>query len=141
VKFWDASAIVPLLFEEVSTPSVKRLSAEDPAMLIWWGTWIEVASALARLVREKKVTVEESDLLRTRMESTWRGAAIVQPSARVLHEADGLLFRHVLRAGDAFQLAAARAALRDEPDGFGFVTFDYRLRLAAKAEGFTIYPS
>jgi hypothetical protein len=34
VKFWDASAIVPLLIAEVSTQRLLALAAEDPAMLV-----------------------------------------------------------------------------------------------------------
>jgi uncharacterized protein len=140
VRFWDASAIVPLLFEEASTSAIKQLSDEDPNMLFWWATWAEVASAVARLLRERKITLEESASLRMRMEDTWSSSAVVQPSPAVLLDADNLLFKHVLRAGDAFQLAAARAAVGSEPEGFGFITLDHRLRTAAAAEGFLVYP-
>jgi len=51
VKFWDKSAIMPLLIAEASTPRPQALAAEDPAMLVWWGSEVECASALARLER------------------------------------------------------------------------------------------
>ncbi len=140
VRFWDASAIVPLLFEKASTPTVKSLTQEDSAMLVWWGTRVELASALARLLRQEKLTPDETDLLRAKLEETWNSSAVVEPSSKIIQEADDLLFKHVLRAGDALQLGAARAALRGEPDGFGFVTLDQRLRAAAATEGFTLYP-
>ena len=52
MRFWDASAIVPLLMSEPSTRQLQSLAARDPAMLVWWGTELECASAIARLERE-----------------------------------------------------------------------------------------
>jgi predicted nucleic acid-binding protein len=49
VKFWDASAIVPLLVAETTTERVQALAQRDPDMLAWWGSAVECASALARL--------------------------------------------------------------------------------------------
>jgi hypothetical protein len=55
VKFWDASGIVPLLIAEVSTQRLTALAAEDPAMLVWWGSEVECVSALARLERNAAI--------------------------------------------------------------------------------------
>jgi hypothetical protein len=55
VKFWDASAIVPLLVAEVSTRRLLALAGEDPAMLVWWGSEVECTSALARVEREAAI--------------------------------------------------------------------------------------
>ena len=52
MRFWDASAIVPLLVAEASTPRLQALAASDPDMLVWWGSRLECVSALARLERE-----------------------------------------------------------------------------------------
>ncbi len=52
MKFWDASAIVPLLMAETTTRAVQTLGAKDAAMLVWWATEVECASAIARLERE-----------------------------------------------------------------------------------------
>ena len=52
MKFWDASAIVPLLIAEVSTQRLQALAAGDPDMLVWWGSQVECVSALARLERD-----------------------------------------------------------------------------------------
>jgi hypothetical protein len=38
VRFWDASAIVPLLVAEPSTRRLQALAAKDSAMLVWWGS-------------------------------------------------------------------------------------------------------
>jgi uncharacterized protein len=51
VRFWDASAIVPLLVHEAATRSMQKLAERDPDMFVWWGSRIECVSALARLER------------------------------------------------------------------------------------------
>jgi len=52
VKFWDASAVVPLLIAEESTRRLQALAAKDSAMLVWWASAVECISALARLERD-----------------------------------------------------------------------------------------
>ena len=52
MKFWDASAIVPLVLAEPTTKAAQAIVAEDAGMLVWWATEVECASALARLERE-----------------------------------------------------------------------------------------
>jgi uncharacterized protein len=47
--FWDSSAIVPLLVAEAATRPLQGFAARDPEMLVWWGSAVECASALARL--------------------------------------------------------------------------------------------
>ena len=51
MKFWDASAIVPLLVAEESTRRPQALAARDSVMLVWWGSAVACISALARLER------------------------------------------------------------------------------------------
>ena len=41
--------MVPLLVEEPTTPAVRALLDDDPAMVIWWTTEIACVSAVARL--------------------------------------------------------------------------------------------
>jgi predicted nucleic acid-binding protein len=48
--------------------------------------------------------------------------------------------RQPLRAADAFQLAAAIIWADGEPEGRNFVSYDKRLRDAARSEGFTVIP-
>jgi uncharacterized protein len=52
VRFWDASAIVPLLVAEEWTGRLQALAAKDSAMLVWWGSCVECISTLARLERD-----------------------------------------------------------------------------------------
>jgi predicted nucleic acid-binding protein len=52
LRFWDSSAIVPLLVGEATTEAMQAIALEDPAMLVWWTTEVECASAIARLERQ-----------------------------------------------------------------------------------------
>jgi hypothetical protein len=51
MRFWDASALVPLLVQQSATDSVQAIRAGDLAFVVWWGTVVECDSAIARLKR------------------------------------------------------------------------------------------
>jgi len=52
MRFWDASALIPLCLQEKQTGPLKKLAQEDEAIVAWWGSPVECLSALARLRRE-----------------------------------------------------------------------------------------
>jgi uncharacterized protein len=140
VRFWDSSAVVPLLVREANTERVGALVAEDPEMIVAWTTTVECASALARLRRAGDMdATAESKVLRVLGElgEEW---AEVQPVEQVRSTAMRLLRTHPLRAADALQLAAA-LAWAPVPRGDVFVTLDERLAEAATLEGFTVLPA
>jgi len=124
LRFWDSSAIVPLIVAEASTDSVQAIAGKDPAMCVWWGTEIECVSAVARLERLDSLA------------EAWNE---VQPVAAVRGTARRLLRVHTLRAADALQLAAAVVAAEGVPASLGLVTLDERLAAAARREGFVVY--
>ena len=43
---------VNVLLTEPTSNTLQRLAAEDQAMLVWWATEVECASAIARLERD-----------------------------------------------------------------------------------------
>ncbi len=48
MKFWDASAIVPLLLEDTGRAPLLRLLEQDPVILAWWGTpvdWVQTKAS------------------------------------------------------------------------------------------------
>lgn len=57
MRFWDTSAVVPLLLEQEATKIVDALRSDDPEMAAWWGTPTECVSAVARLRREDRLTL------------------------------------------------------------------------------------
>jgi uncharacterized protein len=138
MRFWDASAIVPLLMTEVATKPLQRLVAADATMLVWWATEVECASAIARLERdgalESPVVNEAFDRLK-RLADGWHE---VDPSDAIREAAVRFLRVHPLRAADALQLAAAFLAAERRPSSLEIVTLDDRLAAAARKEGFTL---
>jgi predicted nucleic acid-binding protein len=141
VRFWDTSALVPLLLEQEASGTVRTLLDEDRAMAAWWGTPVECASAAARLRREERLTLADEDavlgLLRT-LRASWLE---VLPSDEVRNEATRLLRVHSLKAADALQLAAATVLTGSRRSAVALVTFDERLALAARLEGFEVLPA
>jgi predicted nucleic acid-binding protein len=138
LKFWDASAIVPLLLLEPTTRSAQALVAGDPVVLVWWATEVECASAIARLERdgalEEGAVRQAFDRLR-QLAAAWHE---VDPSDAIREAAVRFLRVHPLRAADATQLAAAFVAAERRPSTLEVVTLDDRLALAARKEGFVV---
>ena len=62
----------------------------------------------------------------------------VEPLDLVIERAERLLAVHALKAAGALQLAAALVAVQEKTSGFGFVSFDLSLNLAAEKEGFDL---
>jgi uncharacterized protein len=140
MRFWDSSAVVPLLLEEPSSDAVRALLREDPAMVAWRLAGTEVVSALWRRRRADEMDeaarrFAEQGL--TLLESTWTS---VEDAAHVDRRARRLLAAHPLRAADALQLAAALVACDERSDVLPFVTLDDRLAEAARREGFVVVP-
>lgn len=139
MKFWDSSAVVPLLVHEAATPFFSALYARDPSMTVWWGTPIECASALARYERDPRAAVRQAvaEAFRRLEDAALRWNEITA-SASVKEAAFSLLRRHPLRAADALQLAAAVVARQEQRAGWEFVCADKLLIQAASAEGFAV---
>jgi predicted nucleic acid-binding protein len=136
VRYWDSSAIVPLLAVETASTRLRQLQHADPAIATWWGTPVECVSALARLERDDGLTHEAfRDAVRRlrKLATTWTE---VLPSDDVREHAIRLLRVHPLRAEDATQLAAAIIASDFQPGTLEFVSLDQRQREAAEREGF-----
>jgi len=137
VRYWDASALVPLLIEQPASAHSDRAYDDDHAITTWWATSLECQSGIARIERDggAPALVQEALARLVQLESEWIEIA---PSNFVRLTAGRLLRTHPLRTGDALQLAAAIAAADGNPRGLPFLTFDDRLALAASKEGFPV---
>jgi predicted nucleic acid-binding protein len=141
MRFWDASAVIPLLAIEPTRPRLLELLEQDPQVLIWWGTTVEIASALARREREKLLSADEVTsalVLARQLAESWHE---IVPSDAVRRTAERLLRTHPLRAADGLQLAAALIAADHDPGNLPLVCLDERLISAARREGFTVINS
>lgn len=140
MKFWDASAVVPLLVGERTTEIVRSILAADRQLHVWWGTEIECVSVIARLEREgvDSEIIEGAISRLATLKGDW---SEVTPGTSVRELARRLLRVHPLRAADAQQLAAALVLADQSPPSVTLVCLDERLRLAAGREGLRLLPS
>ena len=133
--FWDSSALVPLCVRQRITPRTIGLYKLH-AVVVWWATPVEIASALSRLVRMKQLDLSDwtrARKLANRLADLW---SVIQPSDVLRASSSQLVERYDLRAADAFQLGAALQWCEDAPQGRVFLTADRRLREAARSSGF-----
>ena len=137
MKFWDSSAVVPLLVEQEPSSRVAAWIASD-AIVLWNLTPVEVVSALRRLAREEVLEEEIVRLAEARMHEMVRTCHVVIDLEPIKTLATRLLRLHPLRAFDALQLGAALHWAEGHPQGRTLHTLDSRLALAAQREGFLV---
>ncbi len=138
MRFWDSSAVVPLLVQEEVTYRLSELYLQEDGILTWWGTEVECASAVARLERESLLSPQEATVALERLDALARSWHLIEPLETLRQTARRFLRVHPLRAADALQLAAAFLAAEGQPPSLGFVCLDVRLGTAAQREGFVL---
>ena len=138
MRYWDSSAILPLVVTEARSADMLALIDSDPAIVTWWGSRVECISALARLEREQSLALPNMRAAIARLEAFSREWIEVPAIDDVRTQASRLLRTHALRAADALQLAAAIVASDFETSALEFVSLDVRLSAAAEREGFPV---
>ena len=140
MRFWDASALVPLLINEPATERLKGIGEDEVQMCVWWGTPLECTAALVRRERGAAITADARDYglaALAKLSELW---FVIGPDAALREAAVRAVRLHGLTAGDALQLAAALEWAGGRPAGHPLVTLDRELRAAARLEGFTLLP-
>lgn len=135
--FWDASVLVPLFAKQPPHTAAARKLVKAYLVSAWWGTKVEIVSALTRLRRSRDLAEGEFQDAKSRLDRLALDWIIVEPSVAVEQLALGILEKYPLRAGDALQLAAALEWCENQPAGQVFLT-DRRLAEAARSAGFTL---
>lgn len=138
MRFWDSSAVIPLLVEQKPSARVAAWIAEDDTMALWTLTPVEVASALRRLVREQALKEDLARLAEARLDEMILTCHVVIDVEPIKSLATRLLRIHPLRAFDALQLGAALHWAEGYPQGRTLHTLDTRLAQAAQREGFMV---
>jgi predicted nucleic acid-binding protein len=138
MKFWDSSAILPLIVKESTTPFLLELKKSDDEMVVWWGTETECLSALARRERESGLDRAAVSLAEGNLAKILSRSYEVQPTTEVRRIARRLLMTHPLRAADALQLASALFFSGIQVPELPFVTLDKNLSSSAGKEGFSL---
>ena len=113
MRFWDSSALLPLLVEESTSALMKELFEEEYEIAVWWGTEIECHSALARRESEGALTSKQQAAAEKLLKEILECTIEVNPSTEIKRIARHLLRMHPLRVADALQLAAAVAIAGD----------------------------
>ena len=114
------------------TRSLQKLAERDPDMLVWWGSKIECASALAGLERPGALDQKRAALAFDRLAELADGWHEIEPSEIVRESAVRFLRVHTLRPADALELGAAFAvAEKGRPSLLQALTLDERLADAA----------
>jgi len=135
VRYWDASALVPLIVSQPESALVRDWLLEDDQIVTWVWTGTEIVGAIERLTREGRISrqqrrsaLDEFNGLANRWDEVTDVLAVRSRALRVLA-------RHPLRAADAGQLGAAILIQEQLPAPLSFMCLDRRLALAAEREG------
>ena len=140
MRYWDTSALVPLVVAEAQTQRMRSLLEEDPHIVTWAWTAVEFASAVERRARQGELTREQRRDALSRFAELAAVWDEVTDVLAVRRHALAVLARHPLRAADAAQLGAALAVAAEQAPPLGFVCLDERLLDAAEREGLRPVP-
>ncbi len=138
MRYWDASAIVPLAIAEPASETTRGWLGDDPELVTWAWTRVELASAVERRARQDLLSGKERRACLDRFAELARSWDEVVDLHAVRARALTLLARHPLRAADAAQLGAALLVAEDDPSSLTFVCLDQGLALAADREGLRV---
>ena len=140
MRYWDASALVPLVISEPSSETVRAWLSDDERIVTWAWTRVEITSAVERRARQGLLSRAQRRDALGRFEALAETWDEVTDVLAVRSRAIPLLARHPLRAADAAQLAAALLVSEQVVDGFAFVCLDETLASAAEREGLRAHP-
>jgi predicted nucleic acid-binding protein len=138
VRFWDTSALVPLVVEEATSASCRHILRKKAEIGTWALTRTEMVSAVWRRSREGDLGTSDVRRAVSRIDGLAAAWTEVTDLDLVRDRAERLLAVHVLRAADALQLAAALVLVDERTRGRDFVVVDGGLADAATAEGFNV---
>lgn len=138
MRFWDTSALLPLVVAERTTTLAERWLREDPGVVVWTLTRVELLSALARRRRAEPRSARRLLAARREVLSAWQQWSEVTAVEVVRRHAERVGETHPLSAADALQIGAALVAAEDDPAAIEFVTFDSDQAAAAEREGFRV---
>ena len=138
MRFWDSSALLPLVVSQPASPQCDQWLEADGSMAVWTLTPVEISSAVQRLLRDGHLAETIAETAEARATELMRACHVVVDVEHVKTQAQRLLRLHPLRAADALQLAAALEWSGGRPVGRIIHTLDVRLAAAAKREGFGV---
>ena len=139
----DTSALFKRYVEEDDSEAVIARIDEAPAVGTSVITRVEVAAALAKVVREQRLDRNEAQEAEQEFLDEWADFTRIGVTDALVARAGDLAWEHGLRGFDAAQLAAALAwqeTTVNREDEIVFASFDNELVQAAAAEGLETWP-
>ena len=139
LAYFDASALAKRYVRESDSAAVGALLGRFIVVTSRL-SHAEVSSAVVRRWREGVVTAGDRDRLLGGIGADFGEVEVVEMSREICQRAVRLMVRHLLRTGDAIQLASALTISEQtgHPPRLRFVAFDDRLNAAAVAEGLAV---
>jgi uncharacterized protein len=137
--YLDSSAFVKLFVKEAGSGVLNVALSAAAEVILADLTFTELASALSRRTREGNLTVAASRAIYRQVEKLGDSYRRVEITPPIHRRAERLLLTSTkipLRALDALHIATALDA-----DAATIVSFDERLREAAKSQGLFVAPS
>lgn len=138
MKFWDSSALVPLIIEERHSKACRQLLRTDPTQIVFCFTRTEILSALWRRHREGLLDAADVRIAEARLDKLADRWTEVDSMMPVRDAAEQLLRAHPLRAADSLQLGACIVVFGEHRRDREFVVLDDLLAKAARQEGFKV---
>lgn len=145
VYFFDSSAIVKRYNQEIGTAWVRALTAPATGNLIYLAriTEVEVVSAISRQAKSGSTSARQAASAITRFCADFASQyKVVEITPALLRQAVQQTQKHVLRAYDAVQLAAAlqvnSECLALGISSFSLISADSALNTGAASEGLTV---
>ena len=138
MRYWDSSALVPLIVEQDASATVASLIISDAGIATWWGSVAECTSAISRLERIGELDTDGAELSLRKLEFLRRQWHEIEPSEPVRKAALRALRLHPLAAADAFQAGAVTVFAGGESSETEVICLDSRLGDSLRREGFTV---
>jgi len=135
----DSSALVKLYVTEEGSTEAHALINEAAATATSRVSQVEVASAVARRVREKSLGQDHASAILRALERDLDGTIIVaEVSPLLAARAAGLTAAHALRGMDAIHLASAQWLQDKMGEPICLAAWDARLTAAGRAAGLEV---
>ena len=140
MRYWDASALVPVVVSEPASDWARGRLAEDGRIVTWAWSLTEIVGAIERRAREGSLSRAERRTVLERVHAFAGHWDEVTDVLAVRRRANALLARHPLRAADAGQLGAALLVQEQLAQPLTFICLDDRLSAAAERESLRVLP-
>ena len=139
MKFWDSSAIVPLLVVQERSKDVQQLLKEDRLMVVCAIAVFECYGALTRLLREGFLVRDSFSMAVLKLDKLIAAWKTVELGGALTEEVKRVLRVYPLRTADSIQLASAIISCEKQPSTGEFVCLDDKLAGCAEKEGFEVW--